>query len=480
MSVSNHTKLVFFFLIFIFSTLTIRAQDSTVTYKASILVAGSTGQTPFWLHANKNGTIPLNGTFANGQFGLNKVYNPSNPRVFQWSAGVELITNYSNRADVFLTDLFAAGKAGPVELMIGQKKNMTGLVDSLLTSGSLAISGNSRPMPRVQIAIPDFFPLGFTNDFLAVKASYSDGILGGSRIVYGSTDYVSSTYLHQKSFYLRIGNHRNKINILTGLNHQVIWGGEEQIMPVYNLKRSRAYWHVITGKTLDFKKIGTHFGTIDLAATYKGRNWNYYIYRQNIYETGSLFKVNNFSDGLNGIKIQRKNQIYKSGNNLVVNSFLVEFLSTQSQTNANPAFGLSIFEKGNYFNSLIYNNGWSYKDKGLGTPLSPSQSLTNDNLPKSNTEFTNNNRITAIHSGVSASWLNTMITVRGTYSVNKGTYINPFPNSLNQVSLGINAEKRIKQLNYTTVTAGLYSDFGKLYPNTTSFTIGVRRSGYIN
>ncbi|WP_229209494.1 capsule assembly Wzi family protein [Dyadobacter koreensis] len=424
--------------------------------------------------------IPLNGTFANGQFALNKIYNPSNPRAFQWSAGVELITNYGNKADVFFTDLFVAGKAGPVELMVGQKKNMTGLVDSLMTSGSLAVSGNSRPMPRVQISIPDFFPLAFTNDFLAVKASYSDGILDGSRIVYGSTDYVSSTYLHQKSFYLRIGNHRNKINILTGFNHQAIWGGEDQIMPVYNLTRSKAYWHVITGKTLDYKKIGTHFGTIDLAATYKDRNWNYYIYRQNIYETGSLFKINNFSDGLNGIKIQRNSQIYKSGNHFIINSFLVEFLSTQNQTNTNPDFGLLIFEKGNYFNSLIYSNGWSYKNRGIGTPLSPSKNLTNENLPKSGTEFTNNNRITAVHSGVSASWLNTVITVRATYSVNKGTYISPFSNNSNQVSLGLNAEKRIKQLNYTTVTAGLYSDFGKLYPNATSFTIGVRRSGYIN
>ncbi|MCF2444407.1 hypothetical protein L0657_10615 [Dyadobacter sp. CY345] len=480
MSISDRTARILFFFVFVFLTIKACAQDSTLTYNAALLVAASTGQSPLWLHANKGGTIPLNGTFANGRLGLNKIYNPNNPRVFQWSAGVELITSYEKRADIFLTDIYLASKSGPVELLIGQKKNTSGLVDTLLSSGSLALSGNARPMPRIQISIPEFLPLAFTNDLLAIKASYSDGILGDSRIVFGSTNNVNSTYLHQKSLYLRIGNYRNKVNIFTGINHQVVWGGEDEIMPVYELTRSKAYWHVVSGKTLDFKKIGSHFCTIDLAATYKGNNWTYYIYRQNIYETGSLFRVNNFSDGLNGIKVQRKNHRFKSGGNFIINSFLIEFLSTQNQTNLNPPFGLSIFEKGNYFNSLIYSNGLSYKSRGLGTPLSSSKSLTNKDLPRSNTEFTNNNRITAIHSGISASWLNTLIIFRGTYSINKGTFVNPFPISINQVSLGINAEKRIKQLNYTTITAGVYSDLGKLYPNSTSFTIGVRRSGFIN
>ena len=480
MSISDHIARVLFFLVCVFLTIKASAQDSTVTYNAALLVAGSADQSPLWLHANKSGTIPLDGTFANGRLGLNKIYNPNNPRVFQWSAGVELITSYGKRADVFLTDIYVAGKSGPVELLIGQKKNTTGLVDTLLSSGSLAISGNARPMPRVQISIPEFLPLGFTNDLLAIKASYSDGTLGGSRIVFGSTNYVNSTYLHQKSLYLRIGNHRNKINVLAGFNHQVIWGGEDKIMPVYELTRSKAYWHVVSGKTLDFNKIGSHFGTIDLGATYNGDNWTYFVYRQNIYETGSLFKVNNFYDGLNGLKVQRKNLRFKSGGNFIINSFLIEFLSTQNQTNLNPAFGLSIFEKGNYFNSLIYSNGLSYKNKGLGTPLGSNKSLTNKDLPRSNTEFTNNNRITAIHSGISASWLNTLIIFRGTYSINRGTFVNPFSVSINQISLGINAEKSIKQLHYTTITAGVYSDLGKLYPNSTSFTIGIRRSGYIN
>jgi hypothetical protein len=55
---------------------------------------------------------------------------------------------------LFLLTFSIAGKAGPVELSIGQRKEFMGLADSLLTTGSIAMSSNYRPYPKIQISTP--------------------------------------------------------------------------------------------------------------------------------------------------------------------------------------------------------------------------------------------------------------------------------------------------------------------------------------
>lgn len=459
------------------------AQDSTLSYSTSISFAASTAQTPFWLRANQNGIVPGNGTFALGQFGLYQQYNRNNPRIFQWSAGAEIIatygkSGYGKRADYFASDLYVAGKIGPVEMLLGQKKGITGLMDTTLTSGSLSFSGNARPIPGFQISLPEFYPLAFTNDFISVKASYRDGKLGASTISYGSVRSVPTTYFHQKSLYLRFGKCSDPIKLFAGINHQARWGSENQISPVSELHTLNAYWYVISGKTFDYKKIGTHFGTMDIAGEWASKNWTYFLYRQNIYETGSLFKVTNFADGLNGIRISR-NKIAKDQTYFTFNSFLFEVIGTKDQTNNAPLSGLVFYEKGDYYNSFIYSQGLSYKGGEIGTPLNPNQDLTDKALQRNDTKFTNNNRIWAFHSGMKASWLNTDLLFRGTYSRNFGTYVNPFSSCIQQFSLQLSASKKMKFLKNGSFIASFYSDIGALYQNSSSIVLGYRKDGFL-
>jgi len=451
------------------------AQDSTLTFRASLLLAGATDQTPFWLHANQNGTVPMDGNFASGRWGIYKIYNPNNPRLFQVSSGAELITNYSTTGKLFFTDLFVAAKLGPVELMAGQQKNISGIVDTLLTSGSMSISGNARPFPRVQISIPEFYPLAFTNNFVSLKASYSDGLLRGSDILYGSIKHVDRTYFHQKSLYLRFGN-RN-LYIYGGVNHQAIWGGEDKIAPIDNLNMLDAYWHTITGKASNLKRIGNHFGTIDLAGEWNNEKWSVFLYRQNIYETGSVYKIINLTDGLNGIRIKKLKTVLKP-KKFIFQSLLFEFVNTEDQGNATPVFGLSIFEKGNYFNHYIYRNGWSYLGRGIGTPLIPGAEITRGSA--SETSFTENNRSMVFHAGLTASWFNTNLLFKATYSRNMGTFIYPYNPSRHQASILINAERKVNLGKSTLVFGSVACDIGKLYPNATSLLLGIRKSGFLN
>jgi len=466
-------------LILLLNVVTSRAQDSTLKYNVVVVASGSTGQTPFLGHTNQNGSTPLNGNYILGRWGVSKIYNAYDPRLLKWRAGAELITSYSTKENVFFTDLFVAGKLGPLELMAGQEKQTTGLVDSTLSSGSLAISGNARPLPRIQLSIPEFYPLYFTGNFVAIKASYSDGVMGTSRLLYGNLKYEPYTYLHQKTLYLRLGFPDQRFSFYTGFNHQVIWGGENRLWPTDNMTVADAYWHAVSGKAKNFKKIGLHFGTIDLGAEWKGLNWSFLAYRQNIYETGSLYRIINFEDGLNGFRMQRSDPLPESAKYFALQAVVLEVIGTKNQVNSAPPFGLSIYQNGNYFNSFLYQSGWSYKGFGLGTPLIPQQGTTDSQLPTNPSQFTNNNRLWAFHTGISASWLGATIVFKGTYSINYGSYLTPFDQATKQLSVFISAEKKMPFWRGTSVIASLASDYGKLYPNATGLLIGLRKNGFV-
>ncbi|MCE6990972.1 capsule assembly Wzi family protein [Dyadobacter sp. CY323] len=456
------------------------AQDSTVYYNASILVAGATDQTPFWARANQNGSVPLNGNYGLADIGLYKVYNPHNPRIFQWSGGLQGIGSYGKTGNLFLSDAFAAAKIGVVEILAGQKRMVTGLMDTTLTSGSMSVSGNARPFPRLQISIPNYVPLYITNELVSIKFSYSDGYLGASDVNYGSTPRIPKTYFHQKQLYLNFGNKSQRLNVYAGINHQAMWGGELSTFQLYKLKPTKAYWYTIIGKTVDHRKIGNHFGTIDVAGEWKGKNWTWFLYRQNIYETGSLFKVINFSDGLNGFSIKRNRPTPKGSSYLAFHSFLLEVLGTQNQINNSPLSGLILFEKGNYYNSYIYRRGWSYFGTGIGTPLLPASGSTKSDLPRSNAEFSNNNRLWAFHTGITASWLNLKFAFRGTYSRNSGTFVSAYESVKQQGSALLTAEKNLKILKGCSVFSGLSADIGELYPNSYGLQVGFRKNGFLD
>ena len=454
------------------------AQDSTLTFNIQTTFSGSTSSTPFWMHSNMHGVVPLQKTYASGHFGVYKIYNVNNPRLLQFSGGAEIITNYSIKSEVFFTDIYGAVRFGKIEFLVGQKRNQTGIMDSTLSSGSLSISGNSRPMPRFQISTPDFVPFNFTNGLVSFKASYSDGFLGSSKILLGSTNQIPSTYLHQKQIYFRIGNRESRLKIYAGVNHQAIWGSENKITPAYDRTFLNTYWHVITGKSIDYRKVGFHFGTYDIAGEWQGKEWMFMFYRQNIYENGSLFKVINFVDGLNGIKIRRR----KSANTslFTINSAVFEVIGTKDQRNrySNPT--LEIYKTGNYYNDFIYARGWSYYDRSMGTPLISSKDRTLQEPASSGMQFSNNNRIWAFHGGLTASWKQISFMFKGTFSKNFGTYIDPFLSGRNQLSMIIMAEKKVPFLNGLTLNAGLASDVGDLYPNSNGVVLGLKKAGFLN
>lgn len=453
-----------------------QAQDSLFFYSASLLGAGSTTQTPLWLNSNQYGTIPAGGSFLTARASFHRTYNVNNPRFFQWAGGVEGIGIAGKKSSAFFTDLFIAGKAGPVELSIGQRKEFVGLADSSLTSGSFAFSQNFRPYPKIQISTPRFVSLFPGFDLISFKFSYSDGLFGPAGVHYGNVSRVSETYMHHKSLYVRLGKRSHKLNLYAGFNHQAMWGGEDKIF-TGGLKPSEAYNYVVFGKSWRQSRVGNHFGTIDVAAEWKGKNWNVFLYRQSIYEDGSLSNLSSIADGLNGLRFKNTSRNISSG--LGLNTLLFEFLYTKNQGGNVFDFNTGTFGIDDYYNHYVYNQGWSYKGRTLGSPLIAPLSALRADLRPASSSFTANNRVMAYHLGADLSWQSIDFTIKGTHSINYGTYRLPFKEALHQTSFLLRAERPVSQKRSDRLTLSFAGDVGKLYPNNMALMVGWRKSGFI-
>lgn len=455
------------------------AQDSTLTYHVNVETALSTSQTPFWLHANRFGTIPVRGPYVAGQVGFAKLAAAPGARqkTFAWSAGVELAAFASaDQNAVFLTDAYVAGWVGPVEFSVGQRKDIIGLADSTLSSGSLSISGNSRPYPRARIAIPRYLSLGFTGDFLAFKGSYSDGLLGPAAIQPGRyfLDEVPAAYLHHKELYVRFGKPDRRFHLHAGFNHQAMWGGDD-ILFTGGLPTPTQYKYVVIGKSWQSSRVGNHLGTIDLAAEWQGKHWNFFAYRQNLYEDGSLAKLSNIVDGLNGLRMSRKS--VSNPSSARINTFLFEFVNTQSQGGNIFDWDNGIFGRDNYYNHYVYVQGWSYRGRNLGSPLIPSQDLQRPELPKNPTTFTMDNRLWAVHLAAVGQFKSIDFQTRLTFSRHFGTYSAELDPARSQFSLLVQAEKPVAFAGGSLLSLKLAADLGDLYPTTGALVLGWRKRG---
>lgn len=451
------------------------SQDSTLYYSAEFRGALASRQTPYLLHTNTYGVVPTNGSFALAQANFHKLYNRNNPRFLQWSGGAEFVARAGKSSSVFFTDLFLAAKVGPVEVSVGQRKEFYGLGDSLLTTGSVAISSNARPYPKIQISTPHFVNIIPGNDLVTFKFSYSDGLFGPAKSIYGNVRTVPETYLHHKSIYLKLGKTTHILNLFAGFNHQVMWGGEDKIFSG-GLKRSEAYRYVVLGKPWAASRVGNHFGTIDVGMQLQGKAWTTFLYRQSIYEDGSIANISNISDGLNGLRLKRNVRQHEG---IRLNTVLLEYIYTKYQGGNVFDFVTGTFGRDNYFNHYVYSQGWSYKGRTLGTPLIAPQQLIRGELRSSQNLFTANNRLIAFHAGIEGSINAVTFLFKASHSINSGTYNKPFRNSLSQTSLLACIESPLKFMNKSYLNLSLGTDFGRFYPNNTAISIGWRKSGFI-
>jgi hypothetical protein len=442
------------------------------------------GKSPFWIHSNQYSTIPTAKNLAfSGQASFETDYQRDSLKKFRhllgWGAKIVPIFNKGDTTEFLLPESYLKLRVGAIEVWGGKRREIYGLTgDTLLSSGSYSWSGNAFPIPKIQLNTIGFVTIPWTHSLLAFSASFAHGWLGDMPVKYGGRGVKSvNGYLHQKSFYLKMGKPHWNVNFIGGFNHHAQWGGENQIWPD-GLPPGEAWWAVVIGKSWEGSRIGNHLGTLDIGLSWRLKeDKSLFFYRQNIFDDGSLYTFLNIKDGLQGVTFSnRRSQDYTR--TITLHKLTVEWLNTTSQGGNVFDFATGVFGKDNYFNHYVYEQGWSYRSQGIGTPFIPSQRTVKSNLPRIDKEFTNSSRVQMIHLGADG-WLDDwQWLLKTSFSINYGLYDHPFSTKPKQLSTLIRFQKELRHLNGIEWYTTLAFDLGTLYDPSLGLQIGLRKRGF--
>lgn len=485
---------------FLLTTYNIFAQSNEIKretkYTAEVgTIISSNGETPFWLRTNQYGTVPNQSPVFTLRGSVSSDYKKAITKEdqyklskFDWGYGLNIVGNVGKENQFLIPEAYVKAKCGAFEIYAGRRKEIFGLVDSTLSSGSYIWSGNVLPMPKIQISTPNFVPLPFTKGFLSFKGNYAHGWFENSR-----TD-VKNFYLHQKSLYFRLGKPDWKFLFYGGFNHQVQWGGEllypdptnqfainGQVGSSFN-----DYINVVTGRSLAgvgdttknggndaLNRSGNHLGSIDFGFEIHTNKVNILLYRQNIYEDGSLAYLSNISDGLNGVSFTFKNT---KRERFLINKLVVEYLNTTNQSGATGSDNTNSRLRGedNYFNNGVYRDGWTYSKRIIGTPFFTSN-LDLSTKPLSNI-LLKNNKVQAYYLGIKSTLNQTIkLETKLSYSEILGFYGFPFIKPINQFSALMNFDVPSNILGKSHLIFSLSYDNGNLLPNNLGIYAGFRK-----
>ncbi len=457
----------------------------------------TTGEIPFWHQANQYGIVPRNQPVVTLRSAWRVDYHDAphnrldslrarNRRV-DWGWGFSGVVNAAKEYQVVIPEAYAKVKLNHVELYAGRRREVVGIADSTDGMGSYIWSGNALPLIKVQLALPEYWPV---NGTLAIKGFYAHG--------WFNDGFVKGSLLHQKALYIRLGKPSWKVKFYGGINHQVQWAGGTDRLPGDFIKNGqfpsslRDYGDVITGYSENLRtdidttkysafdrgnRIGNHLGTVDLALELALNRITLRLYRQSIYEDGSLFYLTNIADGLHGLQLHNTRPRHQTG--LRFNNIALEYLNTYSQggdqfVDTNPR----LRGRDDYFNNGQYRDGWSYLGRTIGTPFIPNGNDTRADLPRYS--YTNNNRVRVYHIGLSGLIANSIaFNLKASYSQNIGTYTVPFVPTVKQFSGLFGLGVPLSILGGIQATASVAFDQGQLYDNSLGFFVSIRKIGEI-
>lgn len=343
--------------------------DSLKLNVGTITTIASEDYQPLWTVSNRFGTISERKFDFSSHFSffnthndlLNSKKDKSNDdvqtdrRTLNLSYALDIYNN-NGFGDIFLKEAFLRLKYDKWQLSIGRFEEIIGEVHPELSSGSLGISSNARPIPKLSFKNTDFVDVPFTNGWLQFKGLISHGWLGEERL-------LRDAYLHEKYFYLRFG--KNKIKLYGGVQHFGIWGGTES--EFYTLDRSfSGFLDVLFVKEANDGSVppgklpnraGYQRGSVDGGIIIEGKSQTINIYTQTPIVTGTSITIKNI-DRLVGFSID------KTDKKSLFQSFVFEFLYTKQMSDFPSAK-----EPYYYYTNGVYITGWNYLGNIIGTPL---------------------------------------------------------------------------------------------------------------
>lgn len=502
--VTQSMKYFSLLLILLLLSISISAQSVKERVNAEITALSTFGASKnqsFWLTHNRYGLF--DDASANALSLISGKVNMRQDRLFDIGGGLTVLARASHSSTLYLHQAFVEAKIGFFNIEAGRKETIYGIPLGELSSGSVGISPNAMPVPRVTVIMHEFFPVPYTFGWLEIKGHFSHGWLNDER-------YAMNSFLHDKSAHVQTGGDTG-IKLYWGIVHSAIWGGES---PVHGKLPSSLsdFLRVIVAKegasgspSNEINALGFHSGLWDWGVKVNIGRVKAHAYYQHIFTDGSGMRYRNKLDGLWGIRVQDPFPAKW------VNQFTYELLYTKNQSGMGvsdkgygdispycdiPNCGFSYGGRDNYYNNGIYRSGHSYYGMSMGNPFF----LTNNTLRKFHpnaktfdSNFFISTRNVAHHLGIGGEikenltyrFLGSFVQYYGSYGgLNLGEtwgFFNPdkdpeeyfFNPAIKQWYLMLETQWHVKKVDRLRLTTTFALDYGDMF-NSTGFMIGAK------
>ncbi len=438
----------------------------SLAYVAEIGVTSSSGNSaPTWLQANRHGAISSLPHSGNLSIGIRKPATRPN-RWFDYDGAVIIsgriagtqtsVSPYQIEGRGFFKELYAHVRLYIIDITAGIKPMYFGAGDEELSSGSLLISNNAHPIPRISIGIDRWTAFPGLYGYLEIKGGLTHGWLRDNN------PYVKKTLLHHKYIGGRIGG-KLPVNISYEFHHAAQWGGISSIHgdlgnDFYTFKRVFIAKGGGTTRNELLNAQGNHLLSQILCVTVKGAGWHVNAYWQDIQEDALprfIGTGQNAKDGLWGISVEQNRWKYISG-------FTFEVLQTTDQSGPwHDRDGMVFGGNDSYYWNGIYQQGWSYFGRTIGSPL-----MRPDN-----------SRVWAYHAGIKGDIYGFRYRAICSYADNYGTY--KVPARSHNTAVLLEVTKYVPQAWGLEFGIALAGDFGDQYGNQFGGQITIRKQGII-
>lgn len=442
-------------------------EEDTLQYGVTLSGLASTGRyAPFLLQSNRSGDISSEQYSGNVSVYIGK--RATRPhRWYDYDFAIDWSGRIDNRSmTCYFNQLYAHVRLYVIDITAGITPYLLGPQDPNLSTGGMLFSTNAHPIPRITIGIDRYTAFPGLYGFVEIKGGLTHGW-------FADNVYVSKSYLHHAFAGARLlGN--LPINVSYEFHHVAQWGGYS---PVYGDLGNgwKDFGHAILAKSGGsmandlINAQGNHIGWQILSVDLKGEEWTATAYWQAIFEDGPVKFISqtmNRSDGLWGLHISQSAWPF-------INGFTYEYLNTTDQSGPyHDRDGFVYGGNDSYFRNSIYQNGWNYFMRSIGTPYITSPIYNADGSVQ-----TLNNRVRTHYAGFTGDIYGWRYRLMGSYTRNYGQYEAPLYSENTAVLLEVS--KCFEKAWGLEMSLSVAADFGSQFGNQFGAMLRIAKKGII-
>lgn len=514
-------RIVFSTLLIIGSLLTVQAQErslfDSLTYRAELQGTVSGGDhNPLWLHSNKYGLSSLKNTNGYLRGAIERPLSLDNGRKWGIGYGLDVAVAAGFTSKLIVQQAFVEARWLKGALTVGAKEYPMELKNQELSSGAQTFGINARPIPQVRLALPDYWIIPHTKNWLAFKGHIAYGKTTDDKWQKEFTDqhhqYTEDMLNHSKAGYLKIGNPEDVLfSVELGAEFATQFGGTcyrfhsdgtpDDVVHQEGGIKGMLRALIPGGKdTVDDDYTGgagNSLGSWLARFNFDTDEWGFSFYADHFFEDHSsmfFMDYDGYGEGPEwNVKKKRRYFLYALKdiqlgveirfvdapwlNNILFEYFYSKYQSGPVYHDHDEVVSDHIGGQDNFYNHSLYT-GWQHWGQVIGNPLYLSPLYNSDQSIE-----VKNNRSNAFHIGFSGDPIPGLhYRFLGTYLKGFGTYDTPYSDPRKTFSM-------LAEASYSFANTSKYSgwslrgalgmDFGKLLGNNYGVQLTIAKNGIL-